>query len=1220
MATKWTSPTWRMPDEQNQSKFENYSLSFDGAENIDIGNTISVSGNCTVSFWFKVPAIPNSTPEVMFARYTGSGDTDFLIIGLYLQGVLASNNSNAGGSKTTRANVTLSPNIWHHCAVTKVSGVVTNIYIDGTDRAGSVGSFEWWGAGSTDSGFIGQKANSDSLFDGEIEQLAVFDYTLTSTQISYLYNSGTPQNPMAISGNAPIAYYPLGGGSTGDAAVSSPSTLTIPNESVPSATVFDFASGDQINITNPTFLDNITEFTISFWYNKGNLNNPTGSIISRGATPNGFGLDQFRNQGGSANAFYFRVDSSSGTKGFYTSANPTNVGEWAHVCLVWNSTNQIIYVNGIDIKNEASLGGTLNGSGNNLIIGNSGTSLFYDLSNFQIWNSTLLPSEITTLYNYGSPLSGTQPQAANLKAWYKMNVENANWLGSDWQIADATSAYPQSFDFNGATGIIPLPQGSLQLVTSISISAWVKTTTTGTRQTIISNDNVSSGGPPPNAGRSWNFLVNGQNINFTLRPENDAAGTIYSNIITSGVNVADNNWHSVVALWDGTTNTNSQKVFVDGILRAQGTPSFTQPMRQYEFNKPTIGDQAGQTQFWDWEGEMSNIQVWESALTYGTVSSLGDAAGGEVAQLYNNGSPLTTAIASSNLKGWYKLNNNEIWDGSNWEVENQAYPASYESALNFDATPALITIPDSSALRFVGTDFSISFWLRPKASGNQIIMDKYGPAVAGWGVYLQSGNLRFLSYLPSNWQTMTTVSQNVWTHILIVGDNTGQNLICYKNGTEVYNAAYALGVISNTTDLIVGTENSSGSLDYVGDLSNLVIWDSNQSSEKDNIYNSGTPANSYTNTPVGWWKLDNVTTGIQDISGSSNGVITGNVTKVNTFVSTEIGVSSGMTESNLVNNNVSTLNGTSSGMTTANLVNSDLTRSIPYSSYSMDFDGANDKINLGDSDTFSFGNGSTDTALSFSIWINLTTLSAPNCVINKQTSSSNGEYKIYILTSGKIYIELANNGGEANGARGIQSGTNLSIDQWYHLTFTYDGRGGSTAYDGMNLYINGSLDSSTDWSYLSYTAMNNTNADLILGDLITGGSNPYDFNGSMSNYSIWNSELTQDQILTIYNGGVPNNISSLSPTGWWSLAGDSYYDGTDFICPDLSSNSNNGTSSGMGGTELVGNGPGSTANGTATGMNIPANLQGNAPNSTKNAFSINMSADDKTSSVPDISS
>ena len=32
-----------------------------------------------------------------------------------------------------------------------------------------------------------------------------------------------------------------------------------------------------------------------------------------------------------------------------------------------------------------------------------------------------------------------------------------------------------------------------------------------------------------------------------------------------------------------------------------------------------------------------------------------------------------------------------------------------------------------------------------------------------------------------------------------------------------------------------------------------------------------------------------------------------------------------------------------------------------------------------------------------------------------------------------------------------------------NIIFTYDGTGGSSAYDGMNLYINNSLDSSTDF-------------------------------------------------------------------------------------------------------------------------------------------------------------
>jgi len=42
MATEWISPTWRMPEESNQSKFDNYSLDFDGTELINCGNSINV--------------------------------------------------------------------------------------------------------------------------------------------------------------------------------------------------------------------------------------------------------------------------------------------------------------------------------------------------------------------------------------------------------------------------------------------------------------------------------------------------------------------------------------------------------------------------------------------------------------------------------------------------------------------------------------------------------------------------------------------------------------------------------------------------------------------------------------------------------------------------------------------------------------------------------------------------------------------------------------------------------------------------------------------------------------------------------------------------------------------------------------------------------------------------------------------------------------------------
>ena len=51
MATTWKAPTWRMPNDKNQSKFESYSVNFNGTdEYIDSNDTFSaLDGLTTIS-------------------------------------------------------------------------------------------------------------------------------------------------------------------------------------------------------------------------------------------------------------------------------------------------------------------------------------------------------------------------------------------------------------------------------------------------------------------------------------------------------------------------------------------------------------------------------------------------------------------------------------------------------------------------------------------------------------------------------------------------------------------------------------------------------------------------------------------------------------------------------------------------------------------------------------------------------------------------------------------------------------------------------------------------------------------------------------------------------------------------------------------------------------------------------------------------------------------
>ena len=253
MATEWISPTWRMPNDKNQSKFENYSLDFDAAtdEYINCGTGVgdyfgnSYTGPLSISLWFKANATNSDDGLIWFSNNPTNSHGAFSFN-------ISSNEIRVRNVATSKIAFTDTTS-WHHLvAVMDASAATTGkIYLDGVLQS------EYFTYSSinllSNVLYIGTYYNVvGKTFDGNTSQVSIFDYALSQGQIDYLYNSGTPQNPMAISGQPPIAYYPLGGSSTGDAAAASPSTLTVPNESVADATVFDF-DGDPHIVCDSNF-------------------------------------------------------------------------------------------------------------------------------------------------------------------------------------------------------------------------------------------------------------------------------------------------------------------------------------------------------------------------------------------------------------------------------------------------------------------------------------------------------------------------------------------------------------------------------------------------------------------------------------------------------------------------------------------------------------------------------------------------------------------------------------------------------------------------------------------------------------------------------------------------------------------------------------------------------------------------------------------------------
>jgi hypothetical protein len=1085
---------------------------------------------------------------------------------------------------------------WVHCAVT-VEVNTLKFYINNSldsTHTFTVATGDC-SVGSTNSNFViaSRTTNAGAAsapFPGKISNINIFDYLLSSTQIASLYNSGSPINPMTLK-PAPIAYYPLGGNaSTGG---DSTNTLSVPNIAVPDASVFDFnASSDYIDfgITPNSLVGSNNAYTVSAWVNpdtSGNLN-----IIGAMDTSNRW---YFRVLNGYASYAY---GTATGDNGYNTEAlTGVSLNTWSHIMFTFDgSTTHKIYING-DLKLTQSSGsGQTVTSTRDLYIGalnNNGSTQNYfngQLSNIAIWNSDQ-SSEISNIYNSGVPATTFTNTPT---AWYKLD-QSANWeadTAGNWQIPDAVSSYPQSFDFD-AQDYIEVPQ--INTTGAISISGWVKTTDANYNMIYNEDEALRSGG-----NRNLFFSTVGSFLRLNLRFDTGTSVTVN----TSGVTLNDGNWHHVAGVWNGTTDSNEIKLFVDGILRGQGTA--TETTRK---NFTMLGNIGGSTATYDMNGPLSNIQTYTTGLTYGSASSLGDTATGQIAELYNNGTPLTNAIATDNLKGWWKLNNNEKFDGTNWSVENQKYPAGFDSALSFDGVNGQnINVGTISSLNNASA-FTIGFWAKlsnPQANSGVIFENKLDNSNLIW-IYRFSGLIYFhINVSGSKNGYVSAPSANTWTHIAMVFDGSGSansdRLKVYYNGVE-QTLTYG-GTIPATTGTY-GTSYlgsmSNGTNEYNGLLSNFAIYNTAlDSTALTALYNNGTPETSISSSPVSWWKLNNLTTGIQDSIGSNNGTNNG-ATKVNTFVSTEAATSSGMTEQNLVNNNVSVLNGESSGMDTSNLVTSTLTRQVPYNSYSLNFD-------AGNPDNIEATKLGLTTAISVSAWVKTTTTSNTRIIVNEDDWGSNRNWHLYIAGSNKVLFRAYDSGGSEIAYIIRIAAGEVTDGNWHHICITWDG---TTTADSIKLIIDGDFETAT----ATGTGINTDNIPLAIASASNSASTNT-FDGGISNVVAWDKALTSTEILKLYNSGVPGDLSSFnpSPIAWWSLGSDSYFNGANYICPDLVG-SNNGTSSGMDANALIGDAPNSTGNGTSTNMAIDANLTGNAPNSSNNSFSVNMDYADRVEDV-----
>ena len=200
--------------------------------------------------------------------------------------------------------------------------------------------------------------------------------------------------------------------------------------------------------------------------------------------------------------------------------------------------------------------------------------------------------------------------------------------------------------------------------------------------------------------------------------------------------------------------------------------------------------------------------------------------------------------------------------------------------------------------------------------------------------------------------------------------------------------------------------------------------------------------------------------------------------------------------------------------------------------YSVDFDGTNDYVDI--SGAASSLNGLS--AFSLSLWYNTSDF---NGGLIAGGTSVNNAFWISRYNSNQLYFNVRN-----GGATFLTVNVANANNTWHHVAAICDG-------SSSKVYVNGSVAASGTLPSLSSTGANNLAIAYI--PPLSGNY----CSGLIDEVAIFNSALSASDITAIYNSGVPDDLTSYSPVGWWRMGDNNSGSGTTIT--DQGSGGNDGT-------------------------------------------------------------
>jgi len=492
------------------------------------------------------------------------------------------------GFFTQTGTTNLTNGAWTHIAIV-VNGTAITGYIDGTQDSGlsrTLGANITYRAGSINTIGVRQGAfGSYGWWNGNVDELRVYNDALTATEIGYIANNTTASIPTANL----IAFYSFEGNANDSTSNNNNGTasnvrydysgtasnITYATGKFNKGAVFN-GSNSVIDIENMrTVMGN--NFTVSLWVKTPSTFASSGypAVLSMyGYTGSGsaYGWDIEYNN---SNKLSFYWVSSSGV-GNYIQSSALSADTWYHVVAQKDSSSANLYING-QLDNDSS---SISGNGlyynnfNRMTIGakrlNYGSTSGHIsgmVDQVRLFTKKLNAGEINSLYNETT----TSAAIATINnpstiAYYKMadafdETDSYNGTPSNVDF-NVQGKYGFAGKFNGSSSLIAIGSPIPNTDTNVAISAWVKLNSGISGNMHITGTGITSAG----SEAPFRATLQYQSANtFRLFALRQVAGTYYlaDNSTLTDVTMNAGVWYHVV--WSYNSTGRQLSTFLNGV-------------------------------------------------------------------------------------------------------------------------------------------------------------------------------------------------------------------------------------------------------------------------------------------------------------------------------------------------------------------------------------------------------------------------------------------------------------------------------------------------------------------------------------------------------------------------------------------------------------------------------------------------------------------------------